>query len=906
MLTSLSDLAYLTFNLAKSYKILNHQELLIACSSIDIVSASISMSSSDNDILAARKLVITAHLVQAAAFVVEGLGLGLLSKVPLSTCATSWHPMFNYPGHWLVWTYFAVRLFICLSLVPTLYRLAARLHHAQNASKDGPHTLLAKEWELLPCTVMTNYLVFASITIPHVFAIFRIRAALGVQKSWEELWSQWGQSAAFVIAMATILHSSTLSLRSLAKANKNRVKVAKALNWNIKHDDSPSHWNVRSPWVTLVQRHPFPSSLRWSDELLTAKQQLLTVEERRLFLTEEQSNNLWNEVVQGIKLNDITGVLDSILRGASVNRKDEHGDTLLHTAARLGDEALLQAVCARAPQSLVLVDNGTSENALEIAIRANKLDAAKRILAEMRKNNNDDCRAALAKSFVLAIEAEKLSTLRILVTWPKWEELEASIPGEQPQNIFKFAIKNNKVQATKILLDYSASIAPSSPRIQTLFEYVLHNRQEAMATLLSTYRPSSVCNDCCLHASLLRGHSRILLSTGSDPNALMASAVGHGEWKTAGELLSQNISKEVLDYGLTTMRFGRVDIIMGTLPIEAALRARGGRSWQIFHSAAGEGDCGKLISMIRAEDDVDLVRRMVNSKTSSEFTLEHWNSTLHLLLNGEFRELKARDEMVECIDMLFSHGLTGSDQNSKGRTPLHFATAWYMSADIIRTICKEMPELDFNTVDVEGETVLHSLCWTYRLNFHAPQREHFSSRIHFVSASIDPITEALLHTMLPRSNPEDLRPEVIEFCKKLEYLRRHGSDPTITSCEGRLASYGISELQEIVLPLIVCSLHGNALQLEMQVNDIIAYLKSWEQEYETSRIVKPESHAPEQNGISGTAQTPQTYIGSSEQTSDFELDDLNLAPRYKWKGLRVEPAGEGDWNWISPSENDTS
>jgi hypothetical protein len=66
------DLLYLTVNLAKGMSRLNVRELTIAVSSMDAVSASISMAFSSKDVLAARKLVMFGFLTQLAAFAVEG------------------------------------------------------------------------------------------------------------------------------------------------------------------------------------------------------------------------------------------------------------------------------------------------------------------------------------------------------------------------------------------------------------------------------------------------------------------------------------------------------------------------------------------------------------------------------------------------------------------------------------------------------------------------------------------------------------------------------------------------------------------------------------------------------------------------------------------------------------------
>jgi hypothetical protein len=52
---------------------LNVRELMIAVSSMDAVSASVSMAFTSKDVLAARKLVVFGFSTQLAAFGVEGM-----------------------------------------------------------------------------------------------------------------------------------------------------------------------------------------------------------------------------------------------------------------------------------------------------------------------------------------------------------------------------------------------------------------------------------------------------------------------------------------------------------------------------------------------------------------------------------------------------------------------------------------------------------------------------------------------------------------------------------------------------------------------------------------------------------------------------------------------------------------
>ena len=73
------DLACLAVNTIKSYRDkLTFQEIIIACMCMDAVSASISMSFADKEVLASRWLVRWSGFIQLFAFIVEGLALGTL------------------------------------------------------------------------------------------------------------------------------------------------------------------------------------------------------------------------------------------------------------------------------------------------------------------------------------------------------------------------------------------------------------------------------------------------------------------------------------------------------------------------------------------------------------------------------------------------------------------------------------------------------------------------------------------------------------------------------------------------------------------------------------------------------------------------------------------------------------
>lgn len=66
---------------------LNFRELFIAWSSIDAVSASVSMAFSDKDVLAARKLVTFGFITQLGAFIVEAVTINRIARFTHTRCA---------------------------------------------------------------------------------------------------------------------------------------------------------------------------------------------------------------------------------------------------------------------------------------------------------------------------------------------------------------------------------------------------------------------------------------------------------------------------------------------------------------------------------------------------------------------------------------------------------------------------------------------------------------------------------------------------------------------------------------------------------------------------------------------------------------------------------------------------
>ncbi|KAF2490848.1 hypothetical protein BU16DRAFT_595446 [Lophium mytilinum] len=335
-IAQLANLSYLSFNLMKSVSILNYGEVLVACSSIDAVGASVSMALSDKDVLAARKLGYASFGLQFLSLVVEGIGLRHLGHFEHASCtARMWHPTFNHLPHVLLWMYLAVRIVSVLVLAPTIWRLIRPLNELENARADGLHTQKAKNWALLPATLFSNYWAFVSFIIPQAAAVFMISA---VKKSFRELWTEWGQSASLIVAVAAILHVLYSFFRLYGRdAEDHRVEVAKACTGH-------RGWKTagRTRW-SFYQRHPFEKlALHPSDELLVDDSLLRPFDDLRRNLSEDQKKSLLDDLFKSFELNDRTGITDCLERGAPVDRPDDYEEYPIHKAARFGDMAILK------------------------------------------------------------------------------------------------------------------------------------------------------------------------------------------------------------------------------------------------------------------------------------------------------------------------------------------------------------------------------------------------------------------------------------------------------------------------------------------------------------------------------------------------------------------------------------
>jgi hypothetical protein len=85
----------------------NLRETLVACSSIDTLSASICMAFSDKDVLAARKIGVVVVLLQIASLMIEGVTLGRLSWSDLQCLSQLRHLLIRL-SRTITWTFITI------------------------------------------------------------------------------------------------------------------------------------------------------------------------------------------------------------------------------------------------------------------------------------------------------------------------------------------------------------------------------------------------------------------------------------------------------------------------------------------------------------------------------------------------------------------------------------------------------------------------------------------------------------------------------------------------------------------------------------------------------------------------------------------------------------------------------
>jgi hypothetical protein len=405
---------------------LNYSETIIAYSSIDTTAASVAMTFSDKNVLAARKIFIIGTGLQGIVFCIQGVVISRLTRFDPTCFSQVPHPFFN-SSTTIMWILWATRVFTAFSPVPAIYRLSKRLHEVEHAPRDGLQVKEARTWNSLPSTLFSNHLLFFSLIVSQGFPTILIVSG-SLSRSWTMLWTEWGQSAALIIAMVAIGHvvySFTRLFRM--EAVEHRIRICEAnktgIGWRKHYQSQLSQLS----WSNILLRSPFGKiDLTITDGLFVDDSALDSNTKIQITMTEEERDALWDEMLCAFRLNDKVGVKDCFARGVSMDRTDQYEEYPIHMAARLGDVSILKQTLLPSSVDRLFSRNKFGDTPLQVAFSAIKLELTQWLFEEYVKLSNDQVLGHVARKTICdlvenAIDAEREDMLKIITdVLPEW------------------------------------------------------------------------------------------------------------------------------------------------------------------------------------------------------------------------------------------------------------------------------------------------------------------------------------------------------------------------------------------------------------------------------------------------------------------------------------------------------
>jgi hypothetical protein len=445
---------------------LNYPETLIAYSSLDTTAASVAMAFSDKNVLAARKIFLIGTGFQGIGFCIQGIVISRLTRFDPTCFSQVPHPFFNSSNTtmWILWT---VRVFTAFSSVPAVYRLSKRLHEVEHAPRDGLQVKEARTWNSLPSTLFSNHLIFLSIIVSQGLPTI-LNVSSSLSKSWTMLWTEWGQSAALIIAMVAIGHviySFTRLFRM--EAVEHRIRICEANKTSIDWGKRSQSELSRFSWSNILLRSPFGKiDLTITDGLFVDNSALDSNTKIKITMTEEERDALWNEMLDAFRLNDEIGVKDCFARGVSMDRTDQYQEHPMHMAARLGAVSILKQTHLPSRVDRLFSKNKVGDTPLQVAFNAIKLEATQWLFEEYVKHMDDQVLGHVARKAICdlakdAIDAEREDTLKIITdVLPKWWN----------QTIEDTHSRHHGFLVTALMQDKPASAVFLSKRLNQTFE----------------------------------------------------------------------------------------------------------------------------------------------------------------------------------------------------------------------------------------------------------------------------------------------------------------------------------------------------------------------------------------------------------------------------------------------------
>lgn len=599
-LAHVANLLYLCVNLAKAMSKLNPKEYIVAYSSIDTVIASISMAFSDKDVIAARKILFIGVILQAVGFIIEGATINRLFRFPSACLSDITHPVLA-SSQAFAWTFWVVRVISSFAALPTLHRIAPRMHELENTSSQGPGVYDARIWLELPATLFTNYLIHVSVSlieaIPTLMAFHS-----SISTSWTAFATEWGQSSALLVAMVASLHVTYNFIRLFsAKAVGNRVEICKSTlssyvwpeNWEVVISEfSCKAMILRSPFKKLDTTPP--------DELLLDNFLLLTYAQRQGSLDYQSRMKFWEELQLAFKINDAKSIKDCLNRGAPTEMMDAHQEFPIHMAARFGDIQILDKIYTEQDFGKLFSKNAVGDTPLMIAHSCNNVAVVKWILRRKPPTGQNwptwPIKTEISRIMNDAILAERVDPgdlLDIITTSelvPNWGLSHRNLPTP-----FAYALLKNKTESAKFICPRLAHpIFSSFDAAKNLFS---HERpDEILQYLLED--PFRFWTDHCLApASAMIGFDinticRILDKIGSIDSIKILIDTGLSLPSEFVNSIYQDLEDERIEYPLEfqqtwsrTEERRKISHKHDLKQIRTRLEKKGARSWSSFKIA---------------------------------------------------------------------------------------------------------------------------------------------------------------------------------------------------------------------------------------------------------------------------------------------------------------------------------
>ncbi|KAF2120968.1 hypothetical protein BDV96DRAFT_282076 [Lophiotrema nucula] len=230
------------------------------------------------------------------------------------------------------------------------------------------------------------------------------------------------------------------------------------------------------------------------------KSRIGVTDELRRDMSAEDEKRLWEDLLMAFKMNDkqfIHNCLDLASPGVLLNRQNQLDEYPIHMAARFGDVAILQRVHLPGSSDHLVQRNKLGETPLEVALKANQLDALRWLLPQLKRsaalsNTNQELSSVIiSRCFEIAISSERQDLFEILSSWPNWIFLgqnnltDGTVPShlDYRRLFFVRASEKNMAPAIRLGLSELSALSPRD-RLSILDEAIDGSRsQERLAHL---------------------------------------------------------------------------------------------------------------------------------------------------------------------------------------------------------------------------------------------------------------------------------------------------------------------------------------------------------------------------------------------------------------------------------------